>query len=106
MSVSMNWLVDDSLHADAGLSLARMTVERDFTTEAHRHSNCTEVIHLLTGKIDQRCGDDWVPMCAGETIFIPKGVTHQTRNTGDEAAIAIIAYSAGFRIYEAVKDLI
>lgn len=47
--VIVQWLMEDRIEADAGLSLARMTVEPGKTSEAHRHSNCSEAIHVLSG---------------------------------------------------------
>jgi len=65
------------------------------------HTNCTETIHLLEGKIEQRIGDEWVKMRAGETCLIPIAAKHQTRNVGGVRAVMIIAYSAGARVYVA-----
>jgi len=97
--VTMQWLMEDAIDERAGLSLARMTVAPGVTSEAHRHPDCTEAVHLLTGCIQQRRGDDWVALAAGETILIPAGVVHQTRNSGEEAAVLMVAYSSGARIY-------
>ena len=99
--VTMHWLMEDRIQADAGLSLARMTVEPGKTSEAHRHSNCTEAIHVLSGQIEQRCDDRWTELLSGETILIPVGSLHQTRNIGTVPAVMIVAYSSGARIYEA-----
>lgn len=100
----MSWLMDDAIQAGAGLSLARMTIEPDITSEPHRHSNCSEAIHLLSGQIEQRQGDSWVTLKAGDTILIPVGAVHQTRNTGSKTAVIMIAYSSGSRIYQAESD--
>lgn len=99
--VTMSWLMDDAIQQGAGLSLARMTIDRNVTSEAHRHANCTEAVHLLSGRVEQRRGDDWVLLEAGDTILIPVGATHQTRNIGTETAVLMIAYSSGSRVYEA-----
>ena len=99
--VTMSWLMDDAIESGAGLSLARMTIDADITSEPHRHSNCSETIHLLSGRIEQRRGDSWVVLNAGDTILIPAGAVHQTRNVGSETAVMMIAYSSGSRIYQA-----
>lgn len=98
--VTMQWLMEDAIDARAGLSLARMTVAPGVTSEAHRHPDCTEAVHLLTGRVEQRRGDDWVALAAGETVLIPAGDVHQTRNSGGETAVLMVAYSSGARIYE------
>ena len=98
--VTMEWLMDDAIEADAGLSLARMTVAIGQVSELHAHSNCTEAIHVLVGRIEQRRGDEWLELAAGDTCLIPKGVKHQTRNVGPERAVLMLAYSSGSRQYE------
>jgi len=98
--VTMQWLMEDSIEENAGLSLARMTVDPGVTSEAHRHPNCSEAVHLLSGKVAQRSGDRWVELDAGDTLLIPARVFHQTRNIGAEAAVLMVAYSSGSRVYE------
>ncbi len=98
--VAMEWLMEDAIQPDAGLSLARMTVAPGVTSEAHRHPNCSETIHLLSGRVEQRRGDDWLPLEPGDTVLIPAGAPHQTRNSGGDPAVMIIAYSSGTRVYE------
>ncbi len=96
----MQWLMEDAITPDAGLSLARMAVAPGVTSEAHRHPDCSEAVHLLEGSVEQRCGDDWVRLAAGETLLIPAGAVHQTRNAGPQTAVLMVAYSSGARIYE------
>lgn len=102
--VTMSWLMDDATQPDAGLSLARMTIDPDITSEPHRHSNCSEAIHLLSGQVEQRRDDSWMTLNAGDTILIPPGAVHQTRNVGSETAVMMIAYSSGSRTYQAEDD--
>jgi quercetin dioxygenase-like cupin family protein len=99
----MDWLADDTSHSDIGLSLARMTVLPGKTSPAHRHPNCNEVIHVLSGHMSERLDSKWQTASPGETIFVPAGTVHQTRCDSDEAAVMIIAYSEGARIYEEVN---
>ncbi len=98
--VAMTWLMDDTIQPNAGLSLARMTVEPGVISAAHRHPNCSEAIHVVLGLIEQRRGDAWVRLAAGETTLVPAGTIHQTRNVGPETAVLMIAYSSGSRAYE------
>lgn len=100
LGVTMQWLMEDAITPAAGLSLARMTVAPGVTSQAHRHPDCTEAVHLLSGRVEQRRGDDWISLAAGETLLIPAGAVHQTRNTGPEAAVLMVAYSSGARIYD------
>ena len=98
--VTMEWLMEDAIQPGAGLSLARMTVAPGVTSEAHRHPNCAETIHLLSGEVVQRCDADWVTLRAGDTLLVPTGSLHQTRNDSLETAVLMVAYSSGARLYE------
>jgi len=98
--VEMNWLMDDTISKDAGISLAVMTVRAGVTSECHLHRNCAETIHVQSGDIKQRIGDNWVEMKAGDTCVIPIDTKHQTQNIGDCDAAMTICYSAGTRLYE------
>ena len=98
--VTMEWLMEDAIENGAELSMARMTVGKNQLSELHSHSNYTEAIHVLTGSIEQRCGNEWIKLTQGETCLIPKGYKHQTRNIGSERAVLMLAYSSGSRIYE------
>jgi len=97
--VTMQWLMEDAIDPQAGLSLARMTVAPGVTSPAHRHPDCSEAVHVLSGRIEQRRGSDWLPLEPGETVLIPRGALHQTRNVGSEVAELMVAYSNGARIY-------
>lgn len=98
--VTMDWLMEDAIERGAGLSLARMTVDPGVTSQAHQHPNCTEAIHVLSGQVEQRQGAQWVELATGDTILIPAGAIHQTRNIGHETAVLMIAYSSGTRVYQ------
>lgn len=96
----MTWLMEDAIAEGAGVSLAEMRVAPGVISERHSHPNCTETIHVLSGQIEQRCGEDWTVMGQGQTCLIPQGKTHQTRNIGTETAVLMLAYSSGTRVYE------
>lgn len=99
---TMDWLVDDALVENAALSIARMTLAAGACSEGHRHPNCNEVIHLLAGMVEQAVDKERVVMAPGDTVFIPAGAFHQSRNLGPDEAVMIVAYSSGTRIYEPV----
>lgn len=98
--VDMQWLMNDDIRRSAGLSLAKMTVQPGVVSEAHKHPNCTETIHILEGTVDQRIGDQWVTLTAGDTVLIEAGVVHQTHAKSSASAVIMVAYSAGSRVYE------
>lgn len=96
----MQWLVEDATHPGADLSLAKMTVLPGKTSPAHIHANAIEVIHVLSGDMSARVGDNWVSAKAGDTVFVPANTVHQTQCLSGEPAIMMIAYSTGRRDYE------
>lgn len=98
--VTMTWLMEDAIVPNAGVSLAKMTIAGGALSECHKHPNCNEVIHLLSGRIRQRYGETWIDMEPGQTCFIPAGTPHQTENNAETPAIMMIAYSSGTRVYE------
>ena len=97
--VTMTWLMEDAIEPGADVSLAKMTIDPAITSEAHHHPDCTEAIHVLSGTILQRRGEAWIELAAGDTLLIPAGVVHQTRNLGSQTAVMMIAYSSGSRVY-------
>ncbi|MEL7480817.1 MAG: cupin domain-containing protein [Pseudomonadota bacterium] len=101
---TMAWLVEDASHPGADLSLARMTVLPGETSPPHRHGNANEAIHVVSGEMEQRVGDSWISARTGETIYVPAGSVHQTRCSGANPVVMVIAYSAGARAYEEVDE--
>jgi quercetin dioxygenase-like cupin family protein len=99
----MEWLVEDALQPGASLSLARMTVRAGCTSQAHRHPDCDEAVHVLSGRIEQHIGDRRVALGPGETAHIPAGQPHCSRALDGRDAVLLVAYSAGRRIYQPVQ---
>jgi mannose-6-phosphate isomerase-like protein (cupin superfamily) len=97
--VTMEWLMEDAIDDRAGLSLARMSVDINVTSPLHHHPNCAETIYLLDGEIEQRIGEKWIKMSAGDSAVVPRNSQHQSRNIGNVRAVMMVAYSAGKREY-------
>ena len=94
---SLEWLAQGE---GVEVSLARMVVCKGGVSPLHRHGNCNEIIHVLDGEIEQRCGDVWGVMKTGDTVLVSSGEQHQTRNVGERDAQMMICYSSGARDYE------
>ena len=101
---AMDWLVDDALIDGADLSVARMTPKQGAWSESHGHPNCNEVIHVIQDTVEQSVGDERYIMQAGDTVFIPRGSLHWSRNVGRGDATMIVCYSAGSRVYQAARE--
>lgn len=102
--LSMEWLVDDALIGEAGVSVARMTLREGALSESHRHPNCNEVIHLIAGCVEQRVDAQRFVMAPGDTCFVPRGSLHQSLNLGPGDAVMMVSYSAGQRVYETADE--
>jgi quercetin dioxygenase-like cupin family protein len=76
-----------------------MTVHAGAVSPAHSHPDCTEVIHVLEGAIEQRIGDRVHHIPAGGTCLVPPGAIHASRAIGPGDAVLIVAYSSGSRTY-------
>ena len=51
--------------------------------ELHRHSH-ESLLTVTRGQGKVRVGDHLIDVAAGDTVFVPRWVMHQTQNTGDE----------------------
>ncbi len=101
---SMEWLVDGSVVAGAGLSLARMTVQGGAICQQHRHPNCDEAVHLLSGELLLVIEDQPQFLKPGATAFITAGQVHHVENPSVDPAVVMLAYSAGVRVFEPLKE--
>ena len=101
---AMHWLVDEALIDGAGLSVAPMALKEGACSESHGHPNCNEVIHLIRGTVEQSVGAERFVMRAGDTVFIPRGSLHRSKNVGPGEATMIVCYSAGRRVYEPARE--
>ena len=100
---SMTWLLDAESCPGADLTLARMVLEPGGAAPAHRHPNCQEALHLLTGTVELRIAGQCRLLETGDSALIPLGIAHALRNPGGVPAVLMVAYGAGARRYEAVE---
>ncbi len=66
------------------LRLVEIPVQKSGETPRgpHRHSDFEECIHVLAGEACTESDSGKHPLKAGDTILIPPGEMHVTRNTG------------------------
>jgi quercetin dioxygenase-like cupin family protein len=55
----------------------------------HYHTNYEECIYVLSGQGCTETDADKYPLRAGDTILIPSGEAHVTRNTGTESLMLL-----------------
>ena len=63
-------------------------------TPGHTHTECEEVIFILSGKGDIKIGEEVFPMKVGDAIYLPTGVGHLIRNTGKEMMRMACSFSS------------
>jgi len=58
-----------------------------------RHSHPgEEIIYVTEGVVDYEVAGKWVTVKAGEVLFIPNGVVHAARNSGQVRAAELATY--------------
>lgn len=98
----ITWVDSGTLTASDSLTVGRVTINAGASNPEHRHPNCEEALYLLEGELDHWIGEERVHLTTGDCLHIPVGKPHRARNTGDEPAIAVIAYDTGSRGFEPV----
>ena len=101
---SMEWLVDDRIVPHVGFSLARMNLKEGMISPKHRHSNCSELIYVLEGTVEQHGDHRKSVLSRGQSFFIQPGEAHYSVNISPKAAIMLLSYSSGTRLYEPIPS--
>ena len=63
-------------------------------TPGHVHTECEEVIFILSGQGEIKIGAETFPMKIGDAILLPSGVAHLIRNTGKEVMRMACSFSS------------
>ncbi len=61
----------------------------------HRHEGFEECIHVLSGEGCTEADSGKFPLKAGDTIVVPPGEMHVTRNTGTEPLMLLCFFPVG-----------
>jgi len=93
----LRWLVSRKLGNSTTMTFGRVTIPAGVANPRHRHPNCDEILHLLSGRIEHSLGDQRFTMEPGDTISIPAGVWHNARAFGDRDAEMVISFSSADR---------
>ena len=80
------------------MTFGRATILAGRQNPRHRHPNCDEILHLLSGRLEHSLGEQKYLMEPGDTISIPEGAWHQARVIGEENAEVVICFSSPDRI--------
>jgi quercetin dioxygenase-like cupin family protein len=82
------------------MTFGRVIIRAGHENPRHRHPNCDEILHVISGRLEHTLGEGWVTMEPGDTISIPQGVWHQARALGGADVEAVICFSSPDRATE------
>jgi quercetin dioxygenase-like cupin family protein len=70
--------------------LAEMSVEPGGGPPPHIHHREDESFHILEGTLTIQVGGNTITASAGDFAFLPRGIVHSFKNTGDGCAKALV----------------
>jgi len=76
------------------MTVGLATIAAGHTNPLHRHPNCDEVLHLLSGKIRHTLGNNEFLLSPGDTISIPMGEWHNATVLGTKKPKWLFAFPA------------
>jgi mannose-6-phosphate isomerase-like protein (cupin superfamily) len=82
------------LPAGAGYSYADVSLQaRTPGPPPHRHADCSELFHVLEGRVNFEIGEDRLQLGPGESVLVPRDVVH-TFYAASEAGSRLISVHA------------
>ena len=99
---SLTWVANKELTQSDDITMGRVVIKTGKSNPRHLHGNCSEVIHLQTGRLKHFVGKEFVLMEPGDTLVVPTGADHYALNIGNEDAVMIVAYPSGQRHFQTV----
>ena len=102
------WSINKRIGNSEALTFGKVVIEPGKSNLSHRHSNCEEILYLLSGELVHYADDlgavGGLRMGPGEAIVIPPGVPHHATCVSAEEAEMIVVYSSPAREIEVVED--
>lgn len=93
----LKWFASRALGNSTKMTTGEATVAVGKANPVHWHPNTDEVLHVVSGHIMHRVGDQEYEMRAGDTVVIPEGTRHNARNIGTEDAVLAISFNSADR---------
>jgi len=93
---AIKWFVTPELSEGAGITFGEVVLQPGRGHDRHNHPESEEILYVLSGEGEQML-DDRQPfeVKPGDTIYVPTGVFHSTRNTGWEPMRLLALYNPG-----------
>ena len=93
---AIKWYVTPSGTPGAGLTFGEVVVMPGGGHGRHNHPDAEEILYVLSGEGEQMLDDgEPFPIGAGDTIYVPVGAYHSTRNTGWGPLRVLALYNPG-----------
>ena len=94
----LRWLWSSKINPNAEQTFGVVRIKPGEKNTAHIHSNCEELLYVISGECDHAIGNKIYHLKKGILINIPKGVDHYAINNGEEMFEAVISYSSPDRM--------
>jgi len=91
------WMVSGPIGNSTAMTVGRCHISPGQANPRHYHSNCDEIVQVLSGTIVHTLDDEEFTMSVGDTVSIPAGTVHNARNIGEEPAVLALAFSSAYR---------
>jgi quercetin dioxygenase-like cupin family protein len=94
---TLTWLAGSAIGNSERLTVGRVSIRSGASNPRHYHGDCEEILHLLTGRLAHAVGEESVRLDPGDTLVVPRGITHGARNVSEVDAEMIVVYDTGRR---------
>jgi oxalate decarboxylase/phosphoglucose isomerase-like protein (cupin superfamily) len=104
---AIKWFVTPELTEGAGITFGEVVLQPGRGHDRHNHPESEEILYVLSGEGEQMLADrEPFEVKPGDTIYVPTGVFHSTRNTGWEPMRLLALYNPGGpeKILEGLPD--
>jgi oxalate decarboxylase/phosphoglucose isomerase-like protein (cupin superfamily) len=93
---AIKWFVTPDTTEGAGITFGEVVLQPGRGHDRHNHPKSEEILYVLSGEGEQMLDDgNPFPVKPGDTIYVPTGVFHSTRNTGWEPMRLLALYNPG-----------
>jgi oxalate decarboxylase/phosphoglucose isomerase-like protein (cupin superfamily) len=93
---AIKWFVTPELTEGAGVTFGEVVLQPGRGHDRHNHPESEEILYVLSGEGEQMLDDREVfQVTPGDTVYVPTGVFHSTRNTGWEPMRLLALYNPG-----------
>lgn len=103
----LGWVVNPSTAPDANLTVLDVTIQPGQGHDFHRHPRQEEVIHVLSGTIEQWVERDRRDLGPGDSVHVPTGTVHASfvapDADGPAHLLVVLTPSVDDAGYEAVE---